>query len=103
VVGVFAGAHPGGIEEIAVAGGGGERLLEPGEEAVRILGMLWGPVRVESARHLLEVVNAAGEGREDRRSVADRFGIPERIASLWLTLRGGSLVGEPFPGGGRRS
>jgi hypothetical protein len=64
--------------------------------------MLWRPVRVEAAWHLLEVVNAAGEGREDRRSVADRFGIPEWIASLWLTLRCGSLIGEPFRGGGRR-
>jgi hypothetical protein len=98
VVGVFSGAHPGGVEEIAVAGGGGKRFLKPGEEAVGILGMLWGPVRVESARHLLEVVNAAGEGRENRRSVANRFGIPQRIASLWLPLRCGSLVGEPFAG-----
>jgi hypothetical protein len=102
VVGVFAGAHPGGIEEISVAGGGGERLLEPGEKTVGILGMLWHPVRVESARHLLEVVNAAGEGREDRRTVADRFGIPERITSLRLSLRCGPLVGEPFAGRRRR-
>jgi hypothetical protein len=99
VVGVFTGAHPGGIEEIAVAGGGGKRLLKPGEEAVGILGMLWGPVRIEAARHLLEVVDAAGEGREHRRTVADRFGIPKRSASLWLPHRCGPLVGEPFAGG----
>ena len=52
VVGILTRPHPGRIHQFAVAGGGRDWLLKPGEQAVRILGVGRCTVGIEAGGNL---------------------------------------------------